>query len=140
MIGYEPHERAADPTITERMMTMVRSLTDDGIQADMDAALAAAGVERPVAAIGFCLGARAVAVALLRNPERYVAVGGADTMQPLSAQRPFLDAAPDDPVDVEVYDGADHGFTWPDHASYHESAATESFARSTAKFGRAVAA
>lgn len=169
MIGYEPAERAADPSITDRMMALVRSLTDDGIQADMDAGLAAAGVTSgPLGTIGFCLGARAVAVALLGQPERYAAgamwhpsfladdspgsphhragdlsrplyigIGGADTMQPQSKQQPFLDAAvPTGLVELELYPGADHGFTWPDHASYHELAATESFERTTAMFAK----
>lgn len=173
MIGYEPHERAADPSLADTMRGLVDSLTDDGIQADLDAALTALDVEpdRPLATIGFCLGARAVAVTLLRRAERFVAgamwhpsfladdkpgsphltasqlssplyvgVGGADTMQPLSMQQRFFDAAPAGLVDLEVYDGAGHGFTWPDHASYHERAATESFARTTALFGKAFAA
>lgn len=171
MIGYEPHERAADPSLAGKMRALVGSLTDEGIQADMDAALAAVDLSSPVAVIGFCLGARAVAVALLRDPQRYLAgamwhpsflavdqpgsprltagqlrrplyagVGGADTLQPLSMQQPFFDAAPADLLDLEVYAGAAHGFTWPDHASYHERAATESFARTIALFGEAFAA
>lgn len=173
LIGFDPAQRDADPSIRERMMGMVLGLTDDGIQADGAAALTALGVEtdRPLATIGFCLGARAVAVALLRQPERFVAgamwhpsflgvdkpgsplltggqlgrplcvgVGGADQMQPLSAQQPFLDDVPADLLDLEVYDGADHGFTWPDHPSYHERAATDSFERTTALFGKALAA
>lgn len=171
MVGYEPAERAADSSITDRMMAMVRSLTDEGIQADMEAGLAAADVATgPSVTIGFCLGARAVAHALLRDQERFVAgamwhpsfladdsptsphlsagelsrplyigIGGADTMQPQSKQQPFLDAAaPTGLVDLQVYPGADHGFTWPDHPSYHERAATESFARTTAMFAKAL--
>jgi carboxymethylenebutenolidase len=171
MIGYEPAERAADPSLTDQMMALVRSLTDDGIQSDMDAGLAAAGRGAgPMGTIGFCLGARAVAVALLANPDRYVAgamwhpsfladdgpdsphrragelrhplyigIGGADTLQPQSLHQRFLDAAaPTGLVDLEVFPGADHGFTWPDHPSYHERAATESFARTTATFAKAL--
>jgi hypothetical protein len=31
----EPHEREADPTLVERVREMLRSLTDDGMQADL---------------------------------------------------------------------------------------------------------
>jgi carboxymethylenebutenolidase len=173
LLGIEPADRAADPDGSmERMMTMVRSLTDADIQTDMAAGLAAAGVadDRPVATIGFCLGARAAARAVLGCPERYVAgamwhpswlandsptsphltasqlsrplyigIGGADMSQPQSAQQPFLDAAPAGLVDLEVFPGAEHGFTWPDHPSYHEVAATVSFERTTTLFAKVLA-
>jgi carboxymethylenebutenolidase len=173
MIGIEPHERASDPTAGERMMAMVRSLTDDGIQSDMEAGLAAAGVEpeRPLATIGFCLGGRAVGFALLRRPDRYVAgamwhpsflaeerpdsphlhaaelrrplyigIGGADVSQPKEKQQPFLDAAaPTGFLELEVFPGAEHGFTWPDHPSYHELAALSSFEHTTMLFAKAFA-
>ncbi|GAA0637355.1 dienelactone hydrolase family protein [Sporichthya brevicatena] len=172
LIGFEPAQRAADPSIGERMMGMVRSLTDDGIQSDMDAGLAAAGVDpaQPVVTIGFCLGARAAVRAVLTRPERYVAgalwhpsfladdaatsphhlgaeltrplyigIGGADQIQPQAKHQPFLDAAlPTGLVDLVVFDGADHGYTWPDHPSYHEQAATVSFERTTALFAKAL--
>jgi carboxymethylenebutenolidase len=174
MIGIEPADRAADPEgAGERMMRMVRSLEDESIQTDMDAGLGAAGIDpdRPVATIGFCLGARAVAHALLSRPDRYIAgamwhpsflandsstsphlrsgqlsrplyigIGGADTAQPQSLQQPFLDAAaPTGFLELEVFPGAEHGFTWPDHPSYHEIAATSSFEHTTMLFGKAFA-
>ena len=62
MLGWELHEREADPTIVDRLWELLGTLTDAGIQADLDDTLATAGVEahRDVATIGFCVGARAV--------------------------------------------------------------------------------
>lgn len=171
LIGFEPAERAADPAIVERLWGLIRSLTDDGIQADGEAALRGLGVpeERPLAAIGFCLGARAVAVALARCPDRVVAgamwhpsfladdtdasphhraaeltrplfvgVGGVDQVQPVELHRPYLDVVEPMPqVEVVLFPDADHGYTWPDHPTYHERAATESFERTTAIFAAA---
>lgn len=171
LIGYEPAERAADPAIVERLWGLIRGLTDDGIQADGCAALTALGVpaERPVATIGFCLGARAVAVALARHPERIVAgamwhpsfladdtdrsphhraaeltrplfvgVGGIDKVQPIELHRPYLDVVEPMPqVEVVVFPDADHGYTWPDHPTYNEQAASVSFERTTAMFAAA---
>ena len=59
LLGWELHEREADPTIVDRLWELLRSLADAGIQADLDAALAAvaagpAGAGEPMAAIGFC--------------------------------------------------------------------------------------
>ncbi len=171
LIGYEPAERAADPSLGERMMGLLRTLTDDGIQADGDAALTALGVpaDRRLAVIGFCLGARAVAVALARHSDRVVAgamwhpsfladdtdtsphhaaagltrplfvgVGGIDQVQPMELHRPYLDLVEPMPqVEIVLFADADHGYTWPDHPTYHERAATESFERTTALFAAA---
>jgi dienelactone hydrolase len=59
MLGWELHEREADPTLIDRLWELLGSLTDAGIQADLDAALHASSTER-MALIGFCVGARAV--------------------------------------------------------------------------------
>ncbi|MBA3745551.1 dienelactone hydrolase family protein [Sporichthya sp.] len=173
LIGFEPAERAADPSLTDKLWEMIRSLTDDGIQADGHAALTAVGAseDRPIATIGFCLGARAVAVALARRSDRVVAgamwhpsfladetegsphhaaaglnrplfvgVGGIDTVQPMELHRPYLDIVePIQQVEVVLFEEADHGYTWPDHASYNERAATVSFERTTAMFAKAFA-
>ena len=171
LIGFEPAERAADPAIVERLWAMIRGLTDDGIQTDGYAALAALGApeDRPLATIGFCLGARAVAVALARHSDRVVAgamwhpsfladdtdasphhaagaltrplfvgVGGIDKVQPMELHRPYLDVVEPMPqVEVMVFPDADHGYTWPDHPTYNDRAATESFERTTAMFAAA---
>ena len=79
MIGYGPAEAAADPGANDRMMELLRSLTDEGIQNDLDAALEAVGADRPAGSlapagcIGFCLGARAVFRTMMRLPEQFVA-------------------------------------------------------------------
>ena len=79
MIGYGPAEAAADPGAQDHMMTLLRSLTDDGIQNDLDAALEAVAADRPAGSlepagcIGFCLGARAVFRTMMRLPGRFTA-------------------------------------------------------------------
>lgn len=77
MIGYGP-EQSHEPGVQDRLTEMMASLTDDGIQNDLDAALAAADAERgntvaTAACIGFCLGARAVFRTMMRLPEQFVA-------------------------------------------------------------------
>ena len=79
MIGYGPEEAADDPGAQDHMMTLLRSLTDEGIQNDLDAALDAVGADRsvgsmePAACIGFCLGARAVFRTMMRLPGQFAA-------------------------------------------------------------------
>ena len=83
LLGWELHERQADPTIVDRLWELLGSLTDGGIQADLDAALAAvgagdrtsdrAGTGGPMATIGFCVGARAVFRTMMRRPDQFVA-------------------------------------------------------------------
>lgn len=168
LVGFEPHEREADPTLVDRLWEMLASLTDDGIQADLDATLDRldVGPTEELGTIGFCVGARAVFRTLMRRPEQFVAgamwhpsyladdepdsphrtahrltrplfvgIGDADRMQPLSAHRRFLDAvAPLAHVEVQVFPGADHAFTWPDWPTYDEGAASGCFDRTTALF------
>jgi carboxymethylenebutenolidase len=74
LIGFEPDGREADPTLVDRLWELLRSLSDEGVQADLDATLAAVGLgpgER-LGTIGFCVGARAVARTLQRLPDRFV--------------------------------------------------------------------
>ena len=76
LLGVEPEQRAADPEKYGPMMWgWLSSVTDDGIQHDFDAALVAAGVgdDTHVGVIGFCMGAKAVARAMTRLPERIAA-------------------------------------------------------------------
>ncbi len=79
MIGYGPAEAAADPGAQDHMMMLLRSLTDEGIQNDLDAALDAVAADRPAGSmepagcIGFCLGARAVFRAMMRLPGQFTA-------------------------------------------------------------------
>ncbi len=168
MIGFEPAQREADPTIRGRLWEMVRSLTDEGIQSDLDAVLAALDVDpaERLGTIGFCLGARAVYRTMMRSPEQFVAgamwhpsfladdtadsphltandltgslfigIGEADRLQPLELHRRFLDAvAPLDHVELGVFPGADHGFTWPGWPTCNENAASRWFSATTALF------
>jgi len=77
LIGFTPEQTRADPTLVGRIWEMIRSLSDDGIQSDLDATLGAlAGVPDRFAVLGFCLGARATCRTMMRLPERAV-VGAA---------------------------------------------------------------
>lgn len=169
MIGYEPAERAADPSLGKRMGELLASVRDDDVQADLDAALAACGVgddAGPLGVIGFCMGARHVYRTLQRLPDRFAAgamwhpsflsddrpdsphltagslaqplfigIGDADQVQSIAMHQRFFDAvAPLDHVTVDVFPGADHGYSWPDHPTYDANAATRSFAATTALF------
>ena len=66
----------------------------------------------------------------------YIGIGTADEVQSIELQQPFFYAVADlDHVEVAIFDGADHGFTWPTSPNYHEEAATVSWAKTTALFG-----
>ncbi len=76
LLGVEPEQMAADrDTYGPMMMGWLRSVTDEGIQQDFDDALAAVGVgeDTRVGVIGFCMGAKAVARAMVRLPHRIAA-------------------------------------------------------------------
>ena len=79
MIGYGPEELAASPGAQDQLMKLLMSLTDDGIQNDLDAALDAVAAHRPAGSpesagcIGFCLGARAVFRTMMRLPDQFTA-------------------------------------------------------------------
>ena len=65
----------------------------------------------------------------------YIGIGTADQVQSIELQQPFFDAvAPLRHVEVAIYDGADHGFTWPSSPNYHEQAATQSWDKTIALF------
>jgi carboxymethylenebutenolidase len=68
----------------------------------------------------------------------YLAIGDADQVQSIAMHQRFLDAVePLDHVAVDIYGGADHGFTWPDHTNYHDAAATGAWAATTKLFAAA---
>ena len=81
MVGFGPDDVAADTEAPSKIREMIASLTDDGIQRDLDAALevveaqrresGAVAMER-VGCVGFCLGARAVLRTMMRLPEQFV--------------------------------------------------------------------
>jgi carboxymethylenebutenolidase len=170
LIGYELHEREADPSLVDRLWELLRSLTDDGIQDDLDATLQALEVDADerLGVIGFCVGARAAFRSMMRLPGRFAAgamwhpsylcddgpdsphhtagtlavplfigIGDADRMQPVELHQRFFDAVASlDHVTIEVFPGADHGFTWPGWPTYDHAAAGASFHRTTALFDR----
>ena len=77
LIGFTPEQTRADRSLVDRIWEMIRSLSDDGIQSDLDATLGALPVVPDrFAVLGFCLGARAVCRTMMRLPERAV-VGAA---------------------------------------------------------------
>lgn len=174
MIGWELHEREANPSLVDVLWELVASLTDAGIQADLDAALVAAAVppDERIAVIGFCLGARAVLRTMTRFPDRVVAgamwhpsylvdetpesphraahalrrplfigIGQDDDVQPLANHAAFLDEIEGKPgVDVTVFPGAGHGYTWPGWPNHHPEAAAISLSRTVALFNLALRA
>jgi carboxymethylenebutenolidase len=168
LLGVEPADRAADPSLGQKMMTWLGSLDDDGIQRDFDRALSATGADEAdrIAVLGFCLGARAVFRSMMRLPDRivagatwhpsflvdsepdsphqtaanltqplYIGIGTADQVQSIAMHQRFFDAVePLANVEVEIFDGADHGFTWPDHPTYHQVAADRCWDKTLALF------
>lgn len=74
LIGYEPADVAADPSRRAHVGEMLGTLTDDGTSMDRDAALDALGWDDGiVGAVGFCMGARGLHVAMVDHPDRFVA-------------------------------------------------------------------
>jgi carboxymethylenebutenolidase len=67
----------------------------------------------------------------------YLSFGSEDRMQSPEANRRLIDAvkAKGDGFEVEIHEGADHGFGVPGR-SYHEAAATRSYERAKALFAR----
>lgn len=72
---YKEPKDMAEPGAREEMMGWIGAMTDEQIQHDGACALAAAGSteDDKIAAIGFCLGTRAVYRAIQANPDRVVA-------------------------------------------------------------------
>jgi carboxymethylenebutenolidase len=168
LIGFELADRAADPSLEDRLWEMLGSLTDNGIQMDLRATLdrLVPDDSEPLATIGFCVGARAVFRTLERHPDRfvvgamwhpsyladeevdsphrtaadvrqplYVGIGDADQVQSIADQQGFFDAvAPLSNVEVEVFPGVDHAFTWPGWPNHDEAAAERAFAKTLALF------
>ncbi len=174
MEGFDPAAMKENPELGNRMVELLYSLTDDGIQNDLDAGLEAAGVpaDAPIAVLGFCLGSRAVYRSMMRMPERvvagaashpsfmaddepdsphltaaeltvpfYMGIGTADEVQSIAMHQPFFDAVePLDHVELVIFDGVDHGYTWPDSSSYSQIAAETSWAKTTKLFRESFAA
>ncbi len=65
----------------------------------------------------------------------YFGVGKDDDVQSVEMHQPFFDAvAPLSNVEVEIFDGAGHGFTWPSGPTYHDVAAKGSWSKTMALF------
>ncbi len=68
----------------------------------------------------------------------YAAIGDADQVQSIAMHQRFLDAVePLDNVRIDIFEGADHGFTWPGFPNYHEAAATGAWNATTEMFAAA---
>lgn len=71
----------------------------------------------------------------------YIGIGTADQVQSIEMHRRFFDAVEPLPhVELTIFDGADHGFTWPRYATYHQDASDTSFAKTVELFGRTLTA
>lgn len=72
--------------------------------------------------------------------ELFVGLGAADTVSPLETVKPLRDELERSGVNasVEVFDGADHGFMFPNYPAYQEQAATASWTRTLELFERAL--
>ena len=170
MIGYEASQ--VTPEVQAHVREMLVSMTDDGIQQDLDDALGAIDLadDEKLGTIGFCLGARAIFRTLMRLPDRfvvgstwhpsmlvddgddsphltaaqlvqplYLGIGTDDKVQSIEMQQGFFDAVEPLPhVEVNIFEGADHGFTWPSSPNYHELAATQSWNKTTTLFAAAL--
>ena len=70
----------------------------------------------------------------------FLGIGDADEVQSIAMHQRFLDAVEQlDHVRVDIFEGADHGFTWPGAPNYHEPAATGSWVATTQMFADAFA-
>lgn len=167
LFNVTPARRDADPAVFDRMRALMGTLTDEGIQQDMDDAMSAVGwTEGPVGCIGFCLGARGVHRAMVRLPDRFVAgsmfhpsfladdapdsphlsldrltgrlhigIGTADQVQSIEMHQRYFDAIESmDNIELKIFDGADHGFTWPGYSTHHQEASDSCFAATVALF------
>jgi len=70
----------------------------------------------------------------------YLAIGDADQVQSIEMHRRFLEAVePLDHVTVDIFPGADHGFTWPEHDTYDQAASDGAWVATTKMFAAAFA-
>lgn len=69
--------------------------------------------------------------------ELYLGIGDADEVQSIAMHQRFLDAAASkDNIDIVIWPGADHGYTWPGYTTYDEAASNGSWDRTIAMFER----
>ena len=62
-------------------------------------------------------------------------------MEPISIRSSDIDTAIEglDNITLRIFEGADHGYTWPVAPTYHEEAATVGWAATTEMFDRVLA-
>jgi carboxymethylenebutenolidase len=72
------------------------------------------------------------------SAELFVGLGAADTLSPLELNKPLRDelGRPSVKATVEVFDGADHGFMFPQLPAYQQHAASVSWERTLDLFRR----
>lgn len=65
----------------------------------------------------------------------HIGIGTADQVQSIEMHQRYFDAVESMPgVELEIFEGADHGFTWPGYPTYHEEASETCFAATVALF------
>ena len=73
--------------------------------------------------------------------ELWIGIGTADKVQSIEMHQRYFDAAEaHDNITLRIFDGADHGYTWPVSPNYHEEAATVGWAETTSRFERLLGA
>ncbi len=67
----------------------------------------------------------------------HIGIGTADQVQSIEMHQQYFDAiAGMDNVELSIFDGADHGFTWPEYdATYHHEASTTCYGKTLALLG-----
>ena len=72
--------------------------------------------------------------------ELWIGIGTADQVQSIEMHQRYFDAIEGiDTITLRIFEGADHGYTWPVSPNYHEEAATVGWAATTELFERALA-
>jgi carboxymethylenebutenolidase len=72
--------------------------------------------------------------------ELWIGIGTADEVQSIEMHQRYFDAIEGlDNITLRIFDGADHGYTWPISPMYHEEAATVGWAATTEMFERVLA-
>lgn len=69
--------------------------------------------------------------------ELWIGIGSADKVQSIEMHQRYFDAAEGhDNIALRIFEGADHGYTWPVSPTYHEQAASVGWAETTSRLER----
>ena len=69
--------------------------------------------------------------------ELWIGIGDADKVQSIEMHERYFQAAEEcDNITLRIFEGADHGYTWPISPNYHEEAATVGWAETLTRFER----